>query len=693
MSTSFASSRGCAWPLGATLQDDGVNFSLYSRHATAVDLLLFAPGERQPSQIISLNTRHHQTSHHWHVFLHGVSPGQRYGWRVHGPWAPERGLRFDPEVVLLDPYARRVLHEHSETSSFVSLVTDPHSFDWEGVQPPRHAPSERVIYELHVRGYTQSSSSHTDHPGTFLGLTEKIPYLQDLGVTTVELLPVFSFDDVTPCFFHEDSGAPIRDFWGYNPISFFSPHRGFHPLPSCEVDAFRHMVRAFHQAGIEVFLDVVFNHTGEADEHGPTHSLRGIDNPTYYLLHPQDPSRYANHSGVGNTLHCHHPVTRRMILDALRYWVEVMHVDGFRFDLASVLTRDSHGTPQASPPLLWEIESDPILQNTTLIAEPWDASGLYQVGSFPGDRWSEWNGCFRDDVRQFWRGDHGFASRMSKRMLGSPDLYESSGRLPSQSINFITCHDGFTLRDLVSYNQKHNLANGESGRDGHEPNFSFNHGIEGPTSDPNLLGIRLQQSKNMLATLFLAQGTPMLLGGDEFGRTQHGNNNAWCQDHETGWVDWTLLPKHHELFTFVRGLINFRARHPSLRRDRFLLGADAPPHLDPSGFTRVQWHGTEPGHPDWSDGARTLSYTLTESEDDVAIHIIMNAHTNSVAFRLPPLPSETHWLTCIDTHTSPGVFTPGNEPSCLDVCYMVQGRSLVVLAQSPGHKPARTLPW
>lgn len=704
-------SRGESRPLGATVRDGGVNFSLYSEHASAVELLLFERFEDvAPRQVIRLESRHHRNFNYWHVFVHGVGHGQLYAYRVFGPWAPEQGHRFNDRKVLIDPYAKGIVYDDrwsrdeavsdadNIASAMRSLVVDTSQFDWQGVEPPRIDPTERVIYELHVRGFTQDPSAGVDAPGTFGGLIEKIPYLKALGVTTVELLPVFQFDETAPGFEHHITGEPVRDYWGYNPIGFFAPHRGYYAEGwdrMTHLVNFRELVRALHEAGLEVFLDVVFNHTAEAGADGPTMSFRGIENAAYYQLNPRARARYMDYSGCGNTVNCNHPIVRRLILDSLRYWVETMRVDGFRFDLASILSRDEQGRPLETPPLTWEIECDPILQRATLIAEAWDAAGLYQVGAFPGERWSEWNGQYRDDVRRFWRGDPGVAPIMARRLLGSPDLYEDHGRLPTQCVNFICCHDGFTLNDLVSYNRKHNEANGEDNRDGHNDNLSWNYGVEGPTDHPGVEALRVRQIKNFTATLLLSQGTPMLLAGDEFRRTQHGNNNAWCQDNPTGWVDWSRLDAHPEIHDFTRKMLAFRKRHPSLRRDRYLLGVEALDRLDPPGYTRVAWHGQRADAPDWSPRSTTLALTLTESDDDVAIHMMFNTSDEVRTFHPPPPPRGTHWLVAVDTSAEAphDCAAPGEELPLKGLHVVLAPRSVVVLIQTPGTKPPRGMPW
>jgi len=550
-------------PLGATVCPGGVNFSVFSKSATRIELLLFDDEKQaQPSRVIALDARRHRTYHYWHVFVSGLKPEQIYAYRAHGPFEPKRGLRFDGEKILLDPYgvavavpdgydrgAARRSGDNCATA-MKSVVADPGRYDWEGDLPLKRPFAETVIYELHVRGFTRHPSSGvgSGKSGTYAGLIEKIPYLKDLGVTAVELLPVFQFDS-------QDAPPGRINYWGYQPVSFFAPHHAYSSRkePLGVLDEFRDMVKALHRADIEVILDVVFNHTTEGGDDGPTLCYRGLANDFYYILE-QDKSRYANFTGCGNTLNANQPIVRRMIQDSLRYWVTQMHVDGFRFDLASILSRDKAGNPLPNPPVLWDIESDPLLAGTKLIAEAWDAAGLYQVGSFVGDTWQEWNGRFRDDVRRFLRGDNGSVSRVASRLLGSPDIYGHEEREAEQSVNFITCHDGFTLNDLVSYNHKHNQANGEHNRDGSDDNLSWNCGAEGPTEDAGIEALRNRQVKNFLTLEMLAAGTPMLLMGDEVRRTQRGNNNAYCQDSDISRFDWSLHDRHADVHRFVKSL-------------------------------------------------------------------------------------------------------------------------------------------
>ena len=523
--------RGSSSPLGATIVPGGVNFSVFSRDCTGVELLLFdRVDDARPARTIQLKPRLNRTYHYWHAFVPGIGPGQLYGYRVAGPCDPGRGLRFDPDKLLFDPYGRAMAVPagyrrraaagpgDNTAVAMKSVVADPRGYDWEGDVPLKRPFSRTVIYELHVAGFTRHPSSGVPDckRGTYAGLVEKIPYLQELGVTAVELLPVFQFDA-------QDAPEGFSNYWGYSPVSFFAPHAAYSSRtdPLGPLDEFRDMVKALHRAGIEVILDVVFNHTAEGDQRGPTLCYRGLANNFYYMLEP-DGASYANYSGCGNTFNANNPIVRRLIIDSLHHWVREMHVDGFRFDLASILARDERGCPLKDPPLLWDIETDPALAGIKLIAEAWDAAGLYQVGSFIGDSWKEWNGRFRDDVRSFLRGDPGMVSRFASRLLASPDIYGHEECVPEQSINFVTCHDGFTLNDLVSYNWKHNEANGEGNRDGCDHNLSWNCGVEGPADDPAVETLRNRQVKNFLALTLLALGAPMILMGDEVRQTQGG---------------------------------------------------------------------------------------------------------------------------------------------------------------------------
>ena len=629
---------GASSPLGATPYPEGVNFSLFSRHATGVELLLFdrvdAP---RPARAIRLDPAADRTYHYWHVFVPGAAAGQIYGYRVEGPYDPAQGMRFDPGKVLLDPYGRgAVVSDHYSraatreagdncATAMKSVVVDPSGYDWEGDKPLRRLSAQTIIYEMHVRGFTRHPSSGIGEAtrGTFAGLVEKIPYLQGLGITAVELLPVFQFDA-------QDCPPGKVNYWGYAPVSFFAPHQAYSSRrdPAGPVDEFRDMVKALHRAGIEVILDVVFNHRAESDEHGPTLCFRGVDNPTYYLLE-EDRARYANHAGTGNTLNANHPVVRRMIVDSLRYWLETMHVDGFRFDLASILSRDERGRPMPNPPVLWDIETDPVLAGTKLIAEAWDAAGLYQVGSFVGDSWKEWNGRFRDDVRAFFRGDAGSVGRLADRLLGSPEIYAHEGREAEQSVNFAACHDGFTLNDVVTYERKHNEANGEDNRDGADDNRSWNCGVEGPTDDPAVERLRNRQVKNLLAVTLLSLGVPMIQMGDEMRRTQRGNNNAYCQDDEASWLDWTLAGRHADVLRFVR-LLNARRllRETEHERRRTTLE-------ELLRQARKTWHGVRLGQPDWGSHSHSLALEAELAEEGIAVYLAMNAYWEPLLFELP----------------------------------------------------------
>jgi glycogen operon protein len=555
-----------------------------------------------------------------------------------------------------------------------SVVTELRGYDWEDDLPLNRPFSEVSIYELHVGGFTRNPNSGLpDHlRGTFRGLVEKIPYLKDLGVGAVELMPVFQFDEW-------DAPRDRRNYWGYSPISFFAPHQAFasssDPLEA--IDEFRNMVKALHRAGIEVYLDVVYNHTAEGSEHGPTLCYRGLANSEYYILE-DDRSHYANYSGTGNTLRANHSVTRRMIMDSLHYWVQEMHVDGFRFDLASVLSRDDRGVPLPDPPLLWSIESDPVLAGTKIIAEAWDAAGLYQVGSFIGERWKEWNGKFRDDVRAFLKGDEGMVSSFASRVLGSPDVYPRRAHELHRSVNFVTCHDGFTLNDLVSYNEKHNEANGEDNRDGHNHNLSWNCGVEGPSDDPAIEELRSRQVRNFLAVLALSLGTPMIYMGDEVRRSQSGNNNAYCQDNELGWFDWDLVERNGDLRDFTKALLHLRDQIAILHVPHFLELEDV---LERA---RLRWHGVHLGKPDWGDKSRSIALSVTHTPTGTQLHVMFNAHFQPLTFELPSLGGD-RWYRVIDTAlptreacTAPreGVRVEGDR-------YTVESRSIVMLATPP----------
>jgi glycogen operon protein len=675
---------GQSSPLGATVTDGGVNFSLFTRSASAVELVLFdRDDDNKPARVIPIDPASNRTYHYWHVFVPGLKPGQLYGYRVAGPMAPEHGLRFDPSKVLLDPYGRGVVVPKSydrddakragdnSATAMKSVAVDPGAYDWEGDVPLRRPSARTIIYEMHVRGFTRHPSSCVDEPkrGTYAGLIEKIPYLQNLGITAVELLPVFQFDA-------QDCPLGKINYWGYAPIAFFAPHQAYSARqdPLGPVNEFRDMVKALHHAGIEVILDVVFNHTAEGDHRGPTLGFRGIDNPTYYILEDGG-GRYANYSGCGNTLNANHPVVRRMIVDSLRYWVDQMHVDGFRFDLASILSRDSSGQPLPNPPVLWDIESDPALAGTKLIAEAWDAAGLYQVGSFVGDAWKEWNGRFRDDIRKFFRGEPGAVRRVADRILGSPEIYGYEQREAEQSVNFVTCHDGFTLNDLVSYNDKHNEANGEDNRDGANDNASWNCGMEGPTNNAAVEELRNRQVKNFLTVTMMSLGIPMILMGDEVRQSQGGNNNAYCQDNEISWLDWTRIDQHADVHRFLKLLIERRLlRDVEHERQRISLTT----LIDRA---KKAWHGVKLFQPDWGDGSHAVAFQAELKSEGLLLHSVLNAYWEPLDFELPTLEGNNSWRRWIDTGLdSPNDIVPWQEaPVVTGDSYRAQGRSVVIL--------------
>jgi len=683
--------RGQSHPLGARVFPGGVNFSVFAKDCTAVELLLFdGVDDATPSRCIRLDPRHNRTYHYWHIFVPGLAPRQLYGYRVVGQDEPRQALRGDPTKLLLDPYGRAVAVPggYSRKAAVVpgdnldaamkSVVADLRGYDWEGDAPLHRPFVQTVIYELHVDGFTRHPSSGVtaERRGSYAGLIEKIPYLQQLGVTAVELLPVFQFDA-------QDAPPGQVNYWGYSPVSFFAPHAAYSSRrdPLGPVDEFRDMVKALHRAGIEVILDVVFNHTAEGGDGGPTLSFRGFAEETYYILEPCT-NRHTNYTGCGNTLDASSSVVRRMILDSLHYWVEEMHVDGFRFDLASILCRDGTGRPLENPPVLWDIESDPVLAGTKLIAEAWDAAGLYQVGTFIGDRWMEWNGRFRDDVRSFLRGDSGTVSRFASRLLASPDIYGHEEREPEQSINFVTCHDGFTLNDLVSYNWKHNEANGEENRDGSNDNLSWNCGHEGPSDDPAVEALRNRQVKNFLAVTLLALGTPMLLMGDEVRRTQGGNNNSYCQDNETGWFDWRLLERHADIHRFLSLLLAARLKRDMVVEDPGLALNQV------LGQARLEWHGIRPGQPDWGDESHSIALTAWSLAGRFAIHLMVNAWREPLTFELPAAPqsSGNRWRRWLDTsRPSPDDIVPLGETHVIEGGnYLLPPHSVAVLLARAG---------
>lgn len=690
-------SRGKSFPLGASIGPDGVNFSVFSKHATAVELLLFDRiGDATPSSVIPLDRHVNRTSDYWHMCASGLSAGQLYGYRVFGPFDPEHGLRYDPAKLLLDPYGMSVACDNAYSRSAASqpgpdfanamksVVADMTVYDWRGDMRPAVPFQETVIYEMHVAGFTKHPNSGVSPAkrGTYAGVIEKIPYLKSLGVTAVELLPVFQFDP-------QDAPDHLPNYWGYSPASFFALHTGYCSKndPLVCLDEFRDMVRALHSAGLEVILDVVYNHTAEGGEDGPTLCFRGIENEVYYILE-RDMQHYSDYTGCGNTLNANQAIVRRMIADSVKYWVEHMHIDGFRFDLASILSRDEDGTPLSGAPILADLDSDPVLAETKLIAEAWDAAGLYEVGRLKGDNWKEWNGKFRDDVRRFWKSDWDTAMLLPNRVLGSPDLYGHKPKECEKSINFITCHDGFTLNDLVSYNEKHNEANLQNNLDGSNENYSWNCGAEGPTDNPETENLRNRQVRNFFAFTLLSIGVPMFVMGDEVRRTQRGNNNPFCQDNEISWFDWTLVEKYADLRRFVNRLIE-------LRRCFALDSSQSDVNLtDFLSHAQLQWHGIRLNRPDWGEASHSLAMSAKNISCQRSVHFIWNAYWEPLTFELPELPPIAHakWSRLIDTSLAPP------DDICLETGNLVDGetyqaapRSTVLLvwdAPKDGRAPA-----
>jgi len=635
-------------PLGAAIQPGGINFSVYARHASALELLLFADAEAEaPERTLEL----HRTADYWHTFVPDLAPGQIYAYRARGP----AGHRFDADKALLDPYGRAVVGYESydrqaaaapgdnAAVALRSVVAGADDFDWAGDRPLGPPQRRGLTYEMHVAGFTRDPESEVEPAlrGTYAGLMAKIPYLVDLGVTTVELLPVHAFDP-------QDAPTGRVNYWGYSPVSYFAPHPDYAQAtaPAGVVDEFRDMVRVLHTAGLRIILDVVYNHTAEAGPTGPHLCWRGFDEAAYYM-YEADFDRYRNYTGCGNTFNANHPVTNRLILDSLRHWVGELHVDGFRFDLATTLARSEDGAPMDRPPVLWAIDTDLVLAGTRLIAEAWDTGGLHLVGNFPGRRFSCWNGPYRDTARRFLKGDGGIIEELMARIVGSPDLFTRDDGQPSNSINFVTCHDGFTLRDLVSYEQKHNLENGEHNRDGSDNNLSWNSGTEGATNEDVVQLLRARRQRNFITLLFLSHGTPMLLAGDEWGQSRRGNNNPWCLDNERNWLDWDLADSAADLVRFVRLTAAFANNLPLLRTDRFWSATSA----DHQG--EISWHGLQPGRPDWTPTSRHLAYELNGAPGQEHVLVLLNTETTARTFNLPPAPTGSTWQLLIDTGAVP----------------------------------------
>jgi glycogen operon protein len=700
---------GSPLPWGTHLIGDGVNFAIFSRHATRVRLEFYdAPGDGTPSRTIDLDPERHRTGDVWHVWVRGVPQGQLYAYRVEGPYDPQKGHRFNANKLLLDPFAAALAGPEQwdfgpargydpsvpppdlsfstvdDAASMPKSVFTHEHFDWEGDRPPRHPASRTVIYETHVRGCTIHASSGVAHPGTYRGMVEKLPYFEALGVTAIELMPVLEFNENELARANPLTGERLKNYWGYDPVLFFAPKGSYSSRGTLggQTSEFKEMVKAFHRLGIEVILDVVLNHTAEGNESGPTICLRGIENSIFYILNDSDMRLYKDYTGTGNTLNANHPVVRDYILDVLRYWAMEMHVDGFRFDLASVLGRDEHGGVLHNPPLLERIAEDPILRDVKIIAEAWDTGGAYQVGSFSERRWAEWNGRFRDDVRRFWMGEAGTMGTFASRISGSSDLYQRSGKGPECSINYITCHDGFTLNDLVSYGEKRNEANGENNRDGQDLNYSDNCGLEGPSDDRAVEALRNRLIKNLMLTLFASRGVPMLLGGDEFRRTQQGNNNAYCQDNEISWYDWSLLDGHREIYRFTRGMIAFRRAHPVLSKEAFY------------GSSDIGWFNPQGRVPDWMDPRQKSLACHVHGHEGPDLFLIFNAAPEPVEFTIPAAPRAEVWHVAINTScpAPEDLFPPGKEPP-------LQGRdhyragprsSAVLVARPEGPAPDAT---
>ncbi|MCK5782261.1 MAG: glycogen debranching protein GlgX [Flavobacteriales bacterium] len=678
MKSKIIQSSGSPEPLGASIENKGVNFSVFAKNASSVELLLFDnKNDIQPSHTIQLSPIENKSYYYWHIFISGIGAGQFYAYRVDGEYNPSETFAYDKSKVLIDPYAKGIYASNYDRvkackfgvdnleNSYKSVVVDSSDYDWEGDTPPNLSLSDLVIYEMHVGGFTKSPSSglSEDLRGTYAGVIEKIPYLKSLGINAVELLPVFSFDT-------QDAPLFKSNYWGYSPINFFSIHNDYSIAkePISAIKEFKNLVKALHKAGIEVILDVVYNHTTESNYSGPCLSMKGFENQAYYILDPHNKSKHLDFTGCGNSFNSNHSIPRRMILDSLKYWVKEMHIDGFRFDLASTFSRSEVGEPMTNPPVVWSIESEPALACTKLIAEAWDASGLYELGNFTGDKWAEWNGKYRDDIRKFIKGEKGLVSTIASRIVGSPDVFQKSTYNVAKSIHFISCHDGFTMNDLVSYNQKHNAANGESNLDGANDNYSWNCGIEGKTDDEEIERLRLKQLKNFFAISFLSQGTTMILMGDEARRTKNGNNNTYCIDGEINWLDWNLLKENEELFNFVASIISITQKSKVLRYSKNM---DTVDRKDGTPF--ISWHGTQLNEPDWNSNSVALGFEYHYPEVKERILVFMNMFWEDLEFEIPD-PIYGKWVLQIDT-------SQDNSETCKlfdrEKTIMVESRSIV----------------
>lgn len=675
--TKLKTEAGNPYSLGAALNGDGCNFAVFSKNARRVFLLLYNSKDANPEYIIPLNSKINKTGDIWHIYVYGVKSGQCYGYAFDGKYKPDKtGHRYNVHKLIVDPYSKALCgqshwdersfgfdlnsnkgyHSFSKVNNYdsgvKSIVVGNTKFDWNNDKPLNIPFSKTIIYEMHVRGFTIDKSSKVKYPGTYLGIIDKIPYLKELGVTAVELLPVFEFNELEDIRFNPITKERLKNFWGYSTLSFFAPESWYSSTFS-GLDAvieFKKMIKALHKAGIEVILDVVYNHTGEGGLYGPTVCYSGIDNAVYYLLDKD--KRYLNYSGCGNTFNCNNPIVKKLIMDSLKYWVSEMHVDGFRFDLAAILGRNESGEWSPEHSILSEITKDPVLSNTKIIGECWDAAGLYKVGEFPKG-WAEWNDKYRDDVRSFIKGDNNVIKGFIKRLTGSPDIFYREGKKPYHSINFVTCHDGFTLNDLVSYNHKHNEGNGENNRDGADHNLSYNYGVEGSVDDPEITTLRERQIKNFITILFISQGTPMILSGDEIKFTKKGNNNTYCQDNELNWFNWNLLKENKEIFEFTKFMINFRRNHPVLRRERFLIEKSG---LASESYDLI-WHGVELEKPDLSSHSHSIALQLKgdnpkfpHEEKDDDIYIAVNAFWNDLIFDIPEPHENKKWHRVVDTN-------------------------------------------
>lgn len=712
MSSNYETTKGK--PIyGATVYHDGVNFGIFSRNAEKMILELFENFyDKTPMQTIHLDNRLNKTGDVWHVHVKGLEAGKYYGWRVGGVFEPENGHRFNMNKLLLDPYAKAIsgkfnfdddamysyvksnnagddlsFSEVDSAQLIKSIIVDDSEYDWEGDSHLRIPFKDTIIYEMHVSLFTMNENSKVENKGTYKGVAEKVEHLKSLGVTAIELLPIFEFNQDELIATNPVTGELLKNVWGYNPIGFFAPtgnyisgDQTYGMRVGQQVFEFKDFVKELHKAGIEVILDVVYNHTGEGNEHGPTISFKGFDNTIYYILEHYNKRYYSNYSGTGNTFNCSHTVVKELIIDSLRYWATEMHVDGFRFDLAAILGRDSSGKWIGDMSLLKDIADDPILSGTKLIAEGWDAAGGYYVGEFPVG-WAEWNGKYRDTVRKFIKGEMGQVSDLATRIIGSPDLFGKFGRKPYHSINFITAHDGFTMWDLVSYNDKHNFANGEENRDGANDNYCWNHGVEGETRDSKIISLRKRQIKNFMVILLLSQGVPMILMGDEMAKTQRGNNNAYCQDNELNWLDWSRKDKYKDIFRFVKKMIKFRKEHHSLKRGHFFQDKD----LSGNGVRDITWHGTKAFSPDWGEGSRILAFMISGQdfvdptvENDNDIYVALNSYWEPLWFELPKLTGKK-WYRVVDTHKEYGDDYLEEYEEIKEDKYLVMDRSSIIL--------------